>query len=273
MWEAYAVDQPQVVCANMRAYNQWIVEFCSIDRRRLYPVGQVTLLAPEWTIGEIEQLARADVRVVMARPVLSEGRSLADRRFDNLLSCLESCNMSLAFHIGAFGHGRPKFFDEGWYPNERDGPASSLIDALAGYVPGMLTLSLMIRHGVFERHPALRIGLFELGAGWLPRWLEQFDSAVRLGWVRNEAMRANIRMLPSEYVRRHVWVTAFDYDDIHRCARELGADRILFSTDFPHPESSANPLSTVTVLDAMQDVPLWERVTSDNPQHFFGNPG
>ncbi len=41
---------------------------------------------------------------------------------------------------------------------------------------------------------------------------------------------------PSEYVREQVWAcTFFEEIAVHKLLDELGADRVLFETDYPHP--------------------------------------
>ena len=40
---------------------------------------------------------------------------------------------------------------------------------------------------------------------------------------------------------RHVSVAPFDDDDIRGLIDLIGADRVLFGSDYPHPEGVANP--------------------------------
>jgi predicted TIM-barrel fold metal-dependent hydrolase len=46
----------------------------------------------------------------------------------------------------------------------------------------------------------------------------------------------------SEIFRRHVWVAPYPEDDVPRLLGLLGAERVLFGSDFPHPEGLKQPL-------------------------------
>jgi predicted TIM-barrel fold metal-dependent hydrolase len=94
-----------------------------------------------------------------------------------------------------------------------------------------LTCLSLLAGGVLERFPRLQIAFMESGTGWLPYWLDRMDEHYEhLGWMVPE-----ITMLPSEYFRRQCFISS-EAGDAHvaRTAERIGADRILFASDFPH---------------------------------------
>jgi predicted TIM-barrel fold metal-dependent hydrolase len=94
---------------------------------------------------------------------------------------------------------------------------------------------------VFERFPALRCGVIEQGASWLPGWMRQLDSAHE-AFRKNEERLRNLTLRPSEYVRRQIRVTPYPAEDSGWIIEQAGEEVCLFSSDYPHVEGGRNPL-------------------------------
>ena len=84
--------------------------------------------------------------------------------------------------------------------------------------------------GTLERFPNLKLLCLEVGAGWVPHFIERMDSK----WKHSGFMTACKRP-PSEYFRRQVWGGA-DPDEsmISAASQRWGSDKLFWSTDFPH---------------------------------------
>ena len=92
----------------------------------------------------------------------------------------------------------------------------------------------MIVHGVFERFPKLRVAYLEAGCGWLPSWLDRIDEQLELASLEFP----ELTMSASDYFKRNCWVTTECEDKfVADVIRWIGDDRILYETDFPHPDS------------------------------------
>src|SRR3546814_15816738 len=55
---------------------------------------------------------------------------------------------------------------------------------------------------------------------------------------------------PIEQFKRNVWISPFHEDDIAELIEVMGADHILFGSDYPHPEGLAEPCSYLDHLPA-----------------------
>jgi len=53
---------------------------------------------------------------------------------------------------------------------------------------------------------------------------------------------------PVESLRDHVWVMPFYEDDLVELVDTIGADRVIFGSDWPHPEGLADPADFVDDL-------------------------
>lgn len=109
------------------------------------------------------------------------------------------------------------------------------IHALIHHVGCGATMSNIMVSGILDKYQNLKIGLIESGSGWVPFWLEAMEH--QLDEFRTRENRG-LRMRPKEYFQKHFWVTFWfeSYAPKHML-EEIGVDRVLFETDFPHPTS------------------------------------
>ena len=79
--------------------------------------------------------------------------------------------------------------------------------------------------------------------------LRNLDNAAKqIG--RTEPLIKNLSLKPSEYIRRQVRFTPFPFEDIGWLIEDSGDELFLFSSDYPHPEGSKDPIGRFeTFLD------------------------
>jgi uncharacterized protein len=102
-------------------------------------------------------------------------------------------------------------------------------------------LTALVFDGVLERFPRLRGGVIELGAGWVPEYLRTLDLSQKI-FKKTDPTVAGLRMKASEYIRRAVKFTPFPGEDVGRLIRDAGAELFMFSSDYPHPEGTDDPI-------------------------------
>ena len=96
-------------------------------------------------------------------------------------------------------------------------------------------MAAMVCHGVYDRHPDLKVATVELGSGWVPYLMRRFRIAFG---KQPQAFSRD----PIETFREHVWVTPFYEDDFVELADLIGIEHVLLGSDWPHPEGIARPL-------------------------------
>lgn len=90
--------------------------------------------------------------------------------------------------------------------------------------------------GVLTRFPTIKFVSVESGIGWIPFMLEAMDYQFQGNGVRDE--RPEFDLLPSEYFARNVYACYwFEQVAPRRLIDKIGADNVMFETDFPHPTS------------------------------------
>jgi predicted TIM-barrel fold metal-dependent hydrolase len=101
-------------------------------------------------------------------------------------------------------------------------------------------------HGLFSRFPSLRVLPIENGSAWVGPLLD----LLQFTYDRNPHL---FEEDPVAVFKRNVWVHPFHEDDPLDIIRLIGADRILFGSDYPHPEGLAQPAKYVERLRGLPD--------------------
>ena len=106
-------------------------------------------------------------------------------------------------------------------------------------------------------------GAIEEGASWVVSWLHQLDFAQR-AFRRTEKPLTELKMSPSDYVRKHLKFTPFPGEPVGWMIEQAGPELFMFSTDFPHPEGGRDPKAKFEdTMGAVSDV--------DRDRFYFGN--
>ncbi len=152
---------------------------------------------------------------------------LGNRRYWPIYAAAERFNLPIAIHV--FGAGGHPFTGTGW--------PSYYIEEGAGHSTSCQTaITSLVMEGVFERYSKLKVVMVEGGFGWLPALAWRLDQLF-------ERMRAEVPHLkrrPSEYIRDHIWLTTQPMEEpevrgqLNDIITWIGADRLLFSSDYPH---------------------------------------
>jgi uncharacterized protein len=109
------------------------------------------------------------------------------------------------------------------------------IHAMLHHMGTCATMANFMVSGLLDKYPRLKVGLIESGAGWAPFVLEALTHQLE---EFRTAENRGLELTPKEYFRRHFWVTFwFETYAPKRMLEEIGVDRLLFETDFPHPTS------------------------------------
>ena len=95
-------------------------------------------------------------------------------------------------------------------------------------------MAAMICHGLFDRHPTLKVATLELGSAWVP----DMHRRLRKSYGKTPQL---YKTDPVEQFREHVWVAPFYEDRIGQLRDLHGADRVLLGSDWPHPEGLPTP--------------------------------
>jgi predicted TIM-barrel fold metal-dependent hydrolase len=226
---------PEFTYEVIRAYNDFQTDWSSVAPDRLLPMTQVPFWNLDWTITEIKRCAENGHRgIVFSQEPANFGLpALADPHWYPLWATAQEMGLPVNFHI-ASGDNSLLLDNGGWA-----GAGKHANFSWAGVMMMMgnlRTISQLIIGGVCHRFPALNFVSVESGIGWLPFALEALDWQWRNCGVPQE--HPEYDLLPSEYFKRQIYGCFwFEGPSALAAIEQLGADNIMFETDFPHATS------------------------------------
>jgi predicted TIM-barrel fold metal-dependent hydrolase len=234
--------------AGVNEYNEWVVRESAKDPERIRPVAY---LNAENSPAELYEQAKDLIdRGVLAVNLPAGhppgGRSPASEDLEPFWTLLEARNIAVLVHVGGeFGFlkspvwGRAPAFKPGKVESNELGSEPFSFATISLAICNYLTALTM--GGVFERHPDLRFGAIEIGAGWLGPWADNLDMWARD--VYSVRMKLFVSKLPSEYIATNVRVTPFNnIEPIEKYFERYPhlATSYCFSTDYPHIEGGTD---------------------------------
>ena len=125
---------------------------------------------------------------------------------------LAEAGILTAYHSGDSGYGR--YADEwgsgGDFQAFRNDPFRTVT---GGHRPIYDTVAALVCHGVFTRHPNVRVATIESGSDWVPLLLRALKKSF------GQVPVAYGGVDPVQQLRDHVWVSPYYEDDLARAAR------------------------------------------------------
>jgi len=262
--EHFMKDDPDQMYANLGAFNRWLDETWGFDHQgRIFAPPLMSLLDVDRAVAELDWALARGAKMVHLRPGPAYGRSPADPHFDPFWARLDEAHASVAFHISESGYNEVMsvHFGEEANPSSHRQSAFQWV-SFYGDRPIMDTLSALILHNLFGRFPNLRVLSVENGSLYVPYLLKVMDKMKGMGragpWIGGY-----VKGRPSEVFKRHVYVSPYHEEDVVGLARLIGADRVVFGSDFPHPEGLAEPREFAALLDGLDEADVC-RVMGEN---------
>jgi predicted TIM-barrel fold metal-dependent hydrolase len=240
--EHFLKDDPDLLYASFHAFNLWLEEEWGFAYDgRVFGVPLMSLRDVDRAVTELEWALDRGARCLSLRPGPAYGRSPADPHFDPFWARVNEAKIPVAFHIAESGYNEMM----GPYWGEAANPSSHQQSAFQwcnfyGDRPIMDTLSALVLHNLFGRFPDVRCISVENGSLFVPYLLKQMNKMNGMG--RNGPwLGGRIGDKPSEIFKRHVYVSPYHEEDVAALADVIGAQQVLFGSDFPHAEGLANP--------------------------------
>ena len=248
--EEALLGDPDAAHAAFRAFNRWVDDDWGLHYQdRIFGAPYLTLLDPDQALDEARWAVAGGARVVVMRagPIMAPtgGRSPGDPLYDPMWKVLADAGVTVAYHSGESGYGRyvVDWGESAEFEAFRRTPLYGLLTSDRAISD---TMAALVCHGVFERHPAFRVATIESGSEWVGPLVKKLAKSHSM---TPGAFTAD----PVQTLRDHVWVAPYYEDDIRGLANTLGADRVLFGSDWPHAEGLTDPRSFVDDLDGFAD--------------------
>ena len=260
--ERLGADKADAVCALFHSLNLWVDEEWGFARQdRLFSVPFISLTDVDQAVAELEFVLERGARTVAIRPApvphITGSRSFAYPEYDPFWARVAEAGIFVCLHGSDTGYDR---IARWWRGNGSEylpfaGDSLGLVIDLVGR-PISDSVAALICHGVFDRHPNVRVASIENGATWVAPLLH------RLSRAYGQAPQA-FKQDPRDAFHRHVFVAPFYEDDVNELRHVLPVERTLFGSDFPHPEGVAEPLQYLEEFTGFSDAEV-EKVFCTN---------
>ncbi|TMA97194.1 MAG: amidohydrolase [Deltaproteobacteria bacterium] len=273
-----AIRDKAALIAVVQGFNDYCAEeYCAVDRDRLIGIAVLPNVGAEEDVAEMERCKGMGLKGVWLSTFPS-GQSYPTPEDDRFWAAALDLEMPMIVHTSfptKVGSRETRLFK---YPREPQGearPPTDFVQRFARQGPhhsGSVEASQLIVSGVFDRFPKLQIYWAENNVGWLPYFYEQIDHEYMINrfWAERQLGLPRLKRLPSEYLKEHAHWGFFEDRIGVKLRHEVGVDRMMWSTDFPHVVTRW-PNSLKTLASQMAGVPQEERwkMVAGNAIQFF----
>ena len=266
--EHSAADDPQLQIAIIHALNEWLAEHWSFNfGDRIFSTPILNLCEVEAAQRELAYVLERGARVALIKPGPVNGlhgwRSPALPEFDPFWRDVEAAGLPIVLHASY-----PPLDDyvAKWEPpHTANFMTQSAFRWMAlGHREIADMITALICHGTLTRFPKLRIASVENGSGWIFPLFHDFEELYR-------KMPQNFGEHPHDVFRRNIWVSPFWEGCVSDVVDSVGWDKVLFGSDYPHPEGLAEPNGFWKYAEGM-DVRRTYDFMGDNARRFMGLP-
>jgi predicted TIM-barrel fold metal-dependent hydrolase len=227
------LKDPELMLLCVQAYNDWLLDWISPDPRRFIPIMAVPFWDVEATVKEIHRGAQRGHKGILftGAPQDFGFPFLGDPHWKPLWKAAQEVDLPVSLHLGggdiSGDFPAEKFRAHGMGPTISSQTVGLFLNAATQMVD-------VLTSGILPRNPALQIVSVESGIGWIPFVLESVDYTFAYAGATRD--RPEYKSPPSHYFRRQVYGCLFHEEFAPKhLLDEIGADRILFETDYPHP--------------------------------------
>jgi predicted TIM-barrel fold metal-dependent hydrolase len=250
-------ENPDVVDALCRAYNDWLAGYCATDNDRLVGVALLPQHDPAMAAAELER-AVTDYGFVggVMRPNRIGGRTVDHADFDGLWATAQDLDVPVGLHeaylsgIDTVGMDRMPSY-----------AGAHVISHVFEQMTGMLVMTLA---GVFERFPRLRVGFLEAGCGWAPTWVDRIEEHYELS---PDDFRGGD---PKGTINIRSWLT-FEIEEpgLGSTLEQGWADNVMFASDYPHHDA-VYPGAVKEVRERGLPADHERKVLGENALRYYG---
>lgn len=266
--EHSAAEDPELTAAIIHALNQWMVEHWGFTHQdRVYMTPVLTLGIVDNALRELEFILENGAKVALIKPSAVYGyrgwRSPALPEFDPFWREVEAAGLPIVTHAS-----QPPLeqYVNMWEPPETNSAfeMSAFKRVVLGHRDISDMLASLVCHGTLTRFPKLRIASVENGSAWIDPLFNALDE------VYHQMPKA-FDEHPHETFRRSVWVSPFWEGNVSDVVSTVGWDKVLFGSDWPHPEGLAEPKAFYKYAEGM-DLRRSYDYMGDNARRFMGLP-
>ncbi|MFE4498254.1 amidohydrolase family protein [Rhodococcus sp. NPDC056743] len=244
-------DDPDLIHAVVHALNEWLYETWQFNYKdRIFTTPVISLPILDKALEELEWVAERGAKAILVRPAPVPGfkgpRSFAMPEFDPFWKRVVELDLLVAMHSSDSGYAR---FDAEW--EGTDGEMlpfqTNTFRMVNEWRPVQDTVASWVCHGALFRFPDLKLAVIESGSAWLRPLLDSLADTFK------KAPEGFGMQDPVAAIKRQVHVSPFYEEGVTDLIDLVGVDRVLFGSDYPHPEGLAEPRHFADMLGHLDE--------------------
>lgn len=263
LYEELLKDDTQAVVALMKGFNRWIEEDWGFDyKEKIFASPYISLMDIDQAVSELEWCLEKGARTIVMRPapVWTQESQLSpgDPVFDPFWSRVNEAGITTVIHAGDSGYSSQGYAEDafGSSMTGRYRPSIKAFSIERAAHDWLITMSM---ERMYTRFPNLRIASVENGADYLDMLFRKLKQQAKKSpsWFDED---------PVELFRQHVWMNPFWEDNVYEIIELMGADHVIFGSDWPHIEGMPTPLDYLEEVKNLNDGDL-QLVMRDNTRY------
>ncbi len=212
--------------ASYLAYNDWLADFCAVNPKRLLGMAYIPCETVDGAIVEVRRMARKGLAGAVIPRFPPGAGNWFDPQWKGLWHTLVEVGWPAGVHVG--GRGRVSAMPS-------TDSTGFLADLLMSKFAMGEAIAILVLSGILERHPQLCVISVEGQIGWMSFAHYYLDHL----WERHRYWtKSELKERPSYYFRRQVYATFMEDPVGLRECHQIGVDRIMWSSDYPHSETT-----------------------------------
>jgi predicted TIM-barrel fold metal-dependent hydrolase len=238
LYEEMLKNDIPAVCHTFTALNRWVAEDWTCNyKNRIFAAPYITLADVDHACGELEWALDHGATTLCMRPAapttIHGHISPFHTYFDPFWARVNEAGITVIVHAGDSGFQSSGYADDSFDAFEAGKPS---IRTLRIERPAFDFLVSTIFDKLFLRFPNVRIASVENGSAFLPGVFRAIETEQHKlpHYFRDHD--------PIETFKQHVWINPFWEDNPYEVVEMMGADRVIFGSDWPHVEGMAQPL-------------------------------
>ena len=253
--EERVADDPDVTVAVIHAFNEWMHEHWSYAYSdAIYPTPLISLTDGAGTaLKELEYIYERGAKIFLMRvapvPTWKGRKSFALPEFDPFWERVQELGIVVGMHSGDAGYQR--------YINEWEGISNEMLPFKAMGSRAFRAMASdksvvddavasIIGHGLAGRFPKLKFMPVEYNSTWIRPFVHRMQTAY-------ERSPSSFDENPFETFKRNFYIHIFHEPDPQGLIdMGLRADRLMFGSDFPHPEGLEDPLGYSEIVEGLE---------------------
>ncbi len=221
--------EPDLRLESLRIYNDAMADMQNESGQRIFPMSLLPWWDVDLSVAELERCAKMGLKGININPNPNEHGlpSLGEPYWNRLWEACIHHKQPVNFHIGA-SDSSTSFLNIGVWP-ERNPNQKLAMSGVLLFINNLVVVGNILMSDLLKNYPELDIVSVESGAGWIPYLLESLD------YMSEQAGQDYEPSLKERFRRSISACVFFERENIIDTIEKVGADNVMFETDFPHP--------------------------------------